>query len=156
MKLLVFSDSHGHLSEMERAVGAESPDMIYHLGDHVSDAHKLQSRTDVPVFCVRGNCDAGADEPECRLLTPGGYRIFLMHGHVYQVKYGLERALYAAQEQGAFAFLFGHTHAPLYTRHAGMHVLNPGSVAGAHTPRKTYGVITLSENDFHVEIRDVP
>ncbi len=155
MKLLIFSDSHGHISEMERALRAEKPDMIFHLGDHVSDAHRLTRLSGIPLVSVRGNCDIDADEPECRIAEPGGYRIFLTHGHIYQVKYGLERALLAARERSAFVFLFGHTHTPLYTMHEGMHVFNPGSVSGAHTARKTYGVITLSDEDFRMDIRDV-
>ena len=33
MKVLVLSDSHGNLTNMVRAVEAESPHMIVHLGD---------------------------------------------------------------------------------------------------------------------------
>ena len=36
MNILVLSDSHGNISNMEEAVEREKPDMILHLGDRRS------------------------------------------------------------------------------------------------------------------------
>ena len=41
MKLLVFSDSHGNIEHMRRAVEQERPDQILHLGDVMRDAVEL-------------------------------------------------------------------------------------------------------------------
>jgi len=38
MNILVLSDSHGNISNMEEAVEREKPDMILHLGDCWRDA----------------------------------------------------------------------------------------------------------------------
>ena len=43
MKLLIFSDSHGNVANMEDAVRLESPDRILHLGDLVRDAEALDA-----------------------------------------------------------------------------------------------------------------
>ena len=42
MTILVLSDSHGCISNMELAVEKTSPDMIFHLGDCWADAEALQ------------------------------------------------------------------------------------------------------------------
>lgn len=44
MKLLVFSDSHGNVANMEDAVRREEPDQVLHLGDVVRDADALRRR----------------------------------------------------------------------------------------------------------------
>ena len=41
MKILVFSDSHGNVQNMEQAVRSDRPDYILHLGDVNSDARAL-------------------------------------------------------------------------------------------------------------------
>ena len=45
MNILVLSDSHGNISNMEEAVEREKPDMILHLGDCWRDAERLAERT---------------------------------------------------------------------------------------------------------------
>ena len=44
MKILVLSDSHGNISNMEEAVEWEKPDMSLHLGDCCWDAARLGER----------------------------------------------------------------------------------------------------------------
>lgn len=81
MKLLVFSDSHGNVANMEDAVRREEPDQVLHLGDVVRDADALRRRfPDLPMTRVRGNCDARSDVPEECLLERAGRRLLLMHG----------------------------------------------------------------------------
>ena len=97
----------------------------------------------IPMTTVPGNCDFGCfDEPE-KLIELGGRRIFLLHGHTRGVKYGLQRAIYAAREYGAEILLFGHTHCPLSDRDGALYVLNPGTAGGIHAAA-TYGVITIT------------
>lgn len=89
MKLLVFSDSHGNVANMEDAVRREEPDQVLHLGDVVRDADALRRRfPDLPMTRVRGNCDARSDVPEECLLERAGRRLLLMHGHTRFVKSG--------------------------------------------------------------------
>ena len=50
MNILVLSDSHGNISNMEEAVEREKPDMILHLGDCWRDAERLAERyPDIPM-----------------------------------------------------------------------------------------------------------
>lgn len=144
MRILVVSDSHGQVDHLEQCVTLAQPDYILHLGDCVGDAVRLQARFPaIGMTGVPGNCDYGCcDEPE-KLIELGGKRILLMHGHTRGVKYGLQRAVYAAREYGAHILLFGHTHRALSDYDGALHVLNPGTAGGVHAPAG-YGVVTIS------------
>ena len=64
MKLLVFSDSHGNIEHMRRAVEQEHPDQILHLGDVMRDAVELsRAYPNIPLELVPGNCDYATDVP---------------------------------------------------------------------------------------------
>lgn len=128
MKLLIFSDSHGELTRMEEAVRAEKPDYVFHLGDHDRDAEDLAERfPTLAVTAVCGNCDYRSDSPDTRLITLGGLRFFLCHGHTLGVKSSLLRASYAALSKRADVLLFGHTHEPHLEERRGLILMNPGA-----------------------------
>ena len=70
MKWLVFSDSHGKLDYMRKAVELEKPERILHLGDVSRDAERLQTMfPTIPVEMVRGNC-APRPKRKSRSLPP--------------------------------------------------------------------------------------
>lgn len=140
MKVLVLSDSHGNLKNMERAVELTVPRSIIHLGDCWRDAeelHDLYPR--IPLEQVPGNCDFGRFEATERLLFLEDKRVLIAHGHTMNVKYGLLSAQYRAQEKGADILLFGHTHEPLVENDGALILLNPGSIGDRSHP--TYGVL---------------
>ncbi len=149
MKLLIFSDSHGRVKPMVRAVereGAASLHAIVHLGDGWRDAeelHRLYPR--LPLEQVPGNCDLGRFEDCERLLFFGAWPVLLCHGHTLGVKSSLLRASLTARERGAKALLFGHTHAPLVDYHDGLWLINPGSIGSA---RPTCCVLTVEGERF--------
>ena len=142
MNILVLSDSHGNISNMEEAVEREKPDMILHLGDCWRDGERLHDRfPSIPLEQVPGNCDFRPTEPAERLLELRGKRILLCHGHTYGVKQSLVTAGFAAEEQQLDLFLFGHTHRPLVDRRGRTLFLNPGSIGKGLRP--TYGILTV-------------
>ena len=142
MKLLVFSDSHGAVAPMLRAVREEKPDAVIHLGDCVRDAQAL--RADFPgLVSVSGNCDWGDEGPERAELTLGGVRVFACHGHRYGVKTGLDALCNAGHFSGAGLVLFGHTHVPLKARAGEMLLVNPGPA------KRSYAVIELEDGEIH-------
>ena len=148
MRILVFSDSHGRMENMERCVELTEPDHIIHLGDCIQDARRLARRfPSVPMTAVPGNCDYGCCDEAEKCIELGGVRLFLLHGHTRGVKYGLHRAVYAARECGADVLLFGHTHRPLVDFDGSLYVMNPGTVGGrGNSP--TYGVITINDKVY--------
>lgn len=114
MNILVLSDSHGNISNMEEAVEREKPDMILHLGDCWRDAERLAERyPDIPMEHVPGNCDCRPEEPAEKLLFLGDCRVLICHGHTCGVKTSLLTAGLKAEQDHLDAFLFGHTHKPL-------------------------------------------
>ena len=143
MKLLVFSDSHGNIEHMRRAVEQERPDQILHLGDVMRDAVELSvAYPNIPLELVPGNCDYATDVPAQKILFFEGRRILMTHGHIYHVKLGIGQAVRAAVEAKVDILLFGHTHVPLCRQmEDGLWVLNPGA------SRSTFGMI-LIEGDF--------
>lgn len=142
MKILVLSDSHGNIANMEQAVEQSFPRMIVHLGDCWQDAETLHERfPNIPLEQVPGNCDFRPDLPAEKLLFCEDNRILLCHGHTYGVKSSLLTAGYAAEEQDLDLFLFGHTHRPLVDRRGKTWFVNPGSIGDFHRP--TYAIVTI-------------
>lgn len=141
MKVLVLSDSHRSLRPMVEAVEREQPQQILHLGDLAGDTGELKyAYRDIPLAAVPGNCDPWTGEPEEKLLRLGGHLVLMGHGHQWQVKHSLDRALAAARRAGAEVLLFGHTHRPLcYQERDGLWVLNPGSIRDS----ESYGLLLL-------------
>ena len=132
MKILVLSDSHSTLSFMRRCIDAVQPHAVIHLGDHYDDGIAMaEEYPRIPFYQVPGNCDAHRGfipDPEVRLVTLGGVRFYLSHGHRHQVKQTLLRLAADARAAAAQVALYGHTHEPYCGREAdGLWLMNPGS-----------------------------
>ena len=130
MKILVISDSHGNSNRAFAAYTLSEPvDVIIHLGDGSAEADLLREVLDVQVINVAGNCDTGSNAPRELVWECEGKRILLTHGDVYQVKSGLTRLRQRAEEVGADAVLFGHTHQAVLEKHPGLLLINPGTLS---------------------------
>lgn len=146
MKIAVFSDTHGFYSGMLNAVREYAPDSVIHLGDGIGDAERLtREEPTLPVICVPGNCDHESTEPEYKVVTLGGIRMFLTHGHRYGVRYGrLDTLLYAAECNEAVFAMFGHTHKAYFEQTEGIFVLNPGSAGQG--PNRTWAKLEIGNS----------
>ena len=144
MKLLVFSDSHGNPAYMQEMIARHrTADAVIFLGDGARDIEAMRVLyPETAFYSVRGNCDFGADLPDELVLDLGGARIFCMHGHNYNVKSDLYRAVCAARARKAGLLLFGHTHQPLEMYDDGLYILNPGSASGY---RASCALVDISE-----------
>ena len=154
MKFIVFSDSHGDVDHMIRAVRLENPALCFFLGDGEYDLTRLQRRfPSLPVNAVRGNYDLRSTLPRALTCAAGGVRIFATHGHLYGVKHDpIYRELCeAALAEDADVVLFGHTHEPFRDRTMGMELLNPGSIGP--TTRPSYGLILLDGDRIETAVR---
>lgn len=146
MKVLVMSDTHGEVNRAFRAFSlAEPVDAVIHLGDGSADAELLREALDVPVIAVAGNCDPHSPAPREYLWECEGKRILLTHGDAYQVKSGLGRLQQRAEEIGADAVLFGHTHQGLSENKAGLLLVNPGTLSKA-AHHRSYAVLTITSD----------
>ena len=139
---------------MISAVEREKPSLCFFLGDGERDFRALQERFPaVSYYAVRGNCDPRSELSAALVCAVGGVRIFVAHGHLYQVKYesALETLAAAAVEAGADLALFGHTHCPTLEQRCGITLLNPGSIGRAVYP--SYAVLFLEEGRFTADLR---
>jgi len=154
LKLLIFSDSHGNIEYMRRGIVRERPDQIIHLGDLTLDVQRLRKCfPDLPVEQVRGNCDGRDSIPEERELLVGGKRLWLLHGHTHQVKWGLSVLREEAQARGVDAVFFGHTHHALCAREGHLWIVNPGTCRGF--PEATCAVAEISDGQIVCRMMDL-
>lgn len=130
MKALVFSDTHGRTLEMLQAIDKEQPDMVLHLGDCVPDVDDIANVFDgLPVRNVCGNNDWSSDAPESMIVTLGGVRVFLTHGHLFNVRRNRNMLVREARRNHCAVALYGHTHQTELGQYGEVLVCNPGSIS---------------------------
>ncbi|MEA4824992.1 MAG: YfcE family phosphodiesterase [Clostridiaceae bacterium] len=159
MRIAVFSDSHNDIKTIRQATARVMPDMIFHLGDMVSDAKALQiAFPDIPLYRVAGNNDYGREAEDTLEVELCGKRMVLTHGHLFSVEGGTaELRQYAASKKCTIA-LFGHTHEAFARLRHGVWLLNPGRV-GRRTLSPytaTYGILTLEDGGMRWELVEIP
>ena len=145
MKYLLFSDIHGCLPALQRALDffeAQKCDMMCILGDIINYGprnripegidpkgivERLNNLAD-KIIAVRGNCDAEVDQmlldfpimADYALVVDNGRRLLLTHGH----KYNKENML-----PGIYDVVFsGHTHLWTLENEEGTVFCNTGSI----------------------------
>ena len=147
MKILVFSDSHGFTAKMIDAVNEIKPDCVIFLGDIHSDCNVLSRYFPTLAICeVCGNNDWRCDVPLEKVVTYGGIKFFITHGHKYGVKSGLSLLSAAARRNGCEVALYGHTHICAQEDINGVLCVNPGSVGFSD------GYLLLEIKDGKLEI----
>ena len=159
MKILIFSDSHGRQSNMQKALDAHpDAELLLFLGDGINDIKQITDNTErkIPLYAVRGNCDIGLtvlrEYSDRQVFSVMGKNIFMCHGHIYGIGNGSGALLYAAMEAEAQICLYGHTHVKHneYLPDAGkngLYLFNPGSITiprDCMTP--SYGILEIREN----------
>lgn len=144
MKILVFSDSHGKRDRIESVIKEHLKfggiERIFFLGDGLREVLDLEKAYPQLTFdYVKGNCDdvlitneEKANTIYEKIVTVGGFKFLLMHGHRYSVKSEYQCAADHAIERQADVLLFGHTHRAediTIDGSSGGHVrmINPGS-----------------------------
>ncbi len=147
MRALVFSDSHGDVRGMEKAINTVSGvDAIIHLGDIERDVRWLEKNYgQYPLYAVLGNNDFYGGRPTEAVIELEGARIFLCHGHTRGVRRGHEGLIAAAKARGCSAALYGHTHVPEDTNDEGVLIFNPGSCSRPLSGGPTFGVLEITD-----------
>jgi putative phosphoesterase len=139
MNLLIFSDTHNRTSSMHHVINSliTQTDIIIHLGDNIEDINFFeQSYPTIPFYAVPGNCDYNTEKND-KIIEINKKRIFLTHGHEYNVKFKLDKLKKAAADYNADACFFGHSHDAHLEWYNNTLFLNPGSIS---YPRGRYGV----------------
>ncbi len=127
MIIMVVSDTHGKADLNAILEVAESAELLVHLGDGFQDGQILQAALRTPIVQVSGNADYPfAMVPE-KMMEVGGKQIYLTHGHLYDVKKGLDNLLMRATEVEADLVLFGHLHRRFHRQIGKTTFVNPAS-----------------------------
>ena len=154
-RVLIVSDSHElnyNVQEaMEKAKALGGFDLFVHLGDVGNSFRDIENMVGCTSYMIRGNCDYSSELKDFCAIDICGHRVFMTHGHRYDVNYSLDTLRYAALEKGCDIALFGHIHKPVLEE-GDVTIVNPGSIS---LPRqldfkKTF-VLASFENDGRVK-----
>lgn len=130
MRILVFSDTHGYIDGCIQMINRiKDVDMVIHAGDVSADAEDIAAIfPNIDVRFVCGNCEMSRAPGEIE-IDADGKKIFVTHGHYYNVKYDYDYKTLVnhARAIGAELAVFGHTHKPVYDNLGDISILNPGS-----------------------------
>ncbi|MBU3145408.1 metallophosphoesterase [Clostridium sp. CF012] len=149
MRIGVISDTHRNASCIEQLAGKiKALDMMIHLGDNVDDILIIEKYFKGRIINVKGNCDFSTSTPYDRVEDICGKRIFLTHGHRYNVKEGLLKLRYKAIETGADIVLYGHTHIAKIDFEEGVWYINPGSASEPRDGSPSFAIIDIMEESI--------
>jgi len=154
MRILLFSDTHRQTNLMEKGLKAHyGVELIIHLGDCISDAIKFEAaHKNIKHEYVLGNNDWNKNYLYEKLLIIEKKRLFITHGHNYNVKAGYEGIISKGIAEKVDAVFFGHTHSVYEQYSEGILLLNPGSAAlysGQDKP--TYCLIDIENENIRTK-----
>lgn len=137
----------------------DASDLVVHAGDWVDleTLDRLDARSRRLIACW-GNNDGPelrARLPEVATATVGGVRLAVVHETgAKQRREERMRAAYPSRD----LLVFGHSHIPWDTEHAGLRLLNPGSPTDRRRePYCTYLTLRLEDGGVHdVELHRLP
>ena len=154
MKIVVFSDSHGNLSDMDFVLRRRKHiDAVLFCGDGHEDIARMQKKyPDKQYYAVKGNCDWYCDYPTLLTVTLGGKKLLLTHGHCQYVKQGTDHLVSLAHQENADIVVFGHTHHQLTTVEEGILLINPGSVGYD----ECYSLLQIDDKTGRIVVTEFP
>lgn len=154
MKVMVISDTHGHIDEvLKQYRRLDDIEIIIHLGDFKRDAHRIQQSVTADVISVKGNMDGDYQEEAYKIIRIDRYKIFITHGHLERVKSGLIKLYYKALSLSCDIVLFGHTHIPVCIQEKNILMLNPGSlVLPKGGNEASFALLNFNNNTVHSQI----
>lgn len=156
MKILVVSDTHGVV--FESIVGSikkeKNIDLLVHCGDKYKDAEKIASMINAKEFCrVVGNCDYDIRDGANMLnLNIENKHVLVTHGHLQNVKDGLDNLKNLAKEKAADIVLYGHTHISHAETIDNILYFNPGSTILPKNGKASYGIVEISKDNIITKI----
>ncbi|AIO19343.1 hypothetical protein KQ51_01467 [Candidatus Izimaplasma bacterium HR1] len=153
MKVVVFSDAHGDKLAVDRIIDWNSDtDYFLSMGDTELPLDYLVSHD---VVMIKGNSRHDAGFMNERMLEIDGVKLFMTHGHKYNVHRSLDKLAKLAYEKNYDVVLFGHTHILEIEKVGKVQFLNPGSCA---KPRNalppTYMILDITEGELTWTIKD--
>lgn len=154
IKIAVVGDTHGRIEAITRELKKTTFNHLIFTGDFYSDAKRISYHVQTGFDGVLGNCDPYDHSlQEELLLEIFDKKIYVVHGHQYNVKRDLNRLFYRAQELGVHIVIYGHTHMANCEYIEDILFINPGSPS---RPRggseRTYILLEIGKNILKSEI----
>ncbi|WP_338970871.1 metallophosphoesterase [Fusobacterium nucleatum] len=146
-KILVLSDSHSYFDKVLKIFEKEKPDIVIGAGDGIKDIEELSYvYPKAKYYMVKGNCDFfDRSHNEENLFEIDGIKVFLTHGHLYDVKRTLNSIKEIGKKLNVSLIVFGHTHKPYIEKDGDMILFNPGA-----TEDGRYGIIILEQDNIEL------
>lgn len=164
-RLLIISDTHDNLAAIDDLIkclkiGGYTYDSVIHLGDIVSPftLRKLINELEAPMTAIFGNNDG--DKPLLKSILPGiadppvtvewrGRRALLLHG--FKSPEMTEFFVNSLASGRAYdIILYGHTHLARVTRINNTLVINPGTVSGYVSGKRTFAILDTEKLDAEI------
>ena len=125
-KLIIVSDNHGD-KNIEMILDKREYDLAIHCGDSQFQYNsEIMKKFNVR---VKGNCDFDNNYPNEVVIEIEGIKLFITHGHLYNIKYTFKDLCLKADELGCQIALFGHSHQLMNETTRGIQLINSGSTA---------------------------
>lgn len=152
MKYLIVSDNHGDRNILVEIVNryVDRVDHMFHCGDSELKANdELWEHFTV----VTGNCDYDPGYKKEQVVSIGDDVIYMTHGHLSNVRFGLTMLSLQAQEAGANIALFGHIHQAVAELDKNILFVNPGSISQPRGPVRipSYAIIDSENNEYRIQ-----
>ena len=146
-KILVLSDSHSYFDKVLKIFEKEKPDIVIGAGDGIKDIEELSYiYPKAEYYMVKGNCDYfDRSHNEENLFEIDNIKIFLTHGHLYDVKRSLSSIKEIGKKLNVSLIVFGHTHKPYIKKDGDITLFNPGA-----TEDGRYGIIILEKGNIEL------
>jgi putative phosphoesterase len=155
LRIGIVSDTHDKvLAALHDALAGV--DEILHAGDIASVGALAEIESIAPVTAVRGNMDerALADRlPEEVVVTRGGVRIALVHGHRVG-RASVDDLAKRFEGRKVDLVVWGHIHEPVSELRNGVRYFNPGTTGGIGAGA-TCGLVTIEDGMFTIEHLDL-
>jgi len=156
IRILIISDSHGNLNNVMQVLKKEKNiNIIFHLGDTIQDAISImETFNDLELYYVAGNHDNIQMQPKEKFIELLGWKIFITHGHIYNVKRSFDKIIAKSKELQTDITIFGHNHIQKCIRHNGIIYINPGSISeprGNEAYEFSYSILELNKDEVIVK-----
>ncbi|MFN8578458.1 MAG: YfcE family phosphodiesterase [Candidatus Sericytochromatia bacterium] len=147
-KVIIFSDTHGCMSEIPFLKNINEYDYFIYLGDGYDEVEKWARKNNLndKFISVTGNCDFAPEIPRQRFFDIDGVKIFITHGDIYSVKSSYNKIFEKGKSIHADIVMFGHTHYAENEFIDGLYLFNPGSIMPRGRDFASVGYLEIQDN----------
>ena len=131
--------------------GPQGFDVLLHTGDFEGSEIVYRELCGTPFYYIAGNNDFFTEAPYERVIELESLRIYMTHGHLYNVFETNDGILQEAARRHAQIAVYGHSHYPVAEVRRGILLLNPGSLAWPRQEGRRPSYIVLELHGGKIE-----